>query len=247
MNQDLGALDVAQELMPESVPAVRAGNEPWDIGHNEAAIVAEGDDTQVRLQRGERVVGNLGACRRDARDECRLAGIGEPDDADVGEQLQLQPQETFGSRRARLGPSWCAVGRRGEAGVAASAASALGDKNALPFLGEVGQQFDLGPFRVLLFEDERADRHGDFEVVGAFAGPVRPLAVLSALGLELRVESEVDERVLGGSGYNEYRAAMTPVAPVRAAAGDVLLAAKAETPASAVAGEDVDVDLIDEH
>ena len=52
----------------------------------------EPHDAEIRRQRRERVVGDLRPRRGDARDQRRLAGVGEADQADVGEQLQLEPQ-----------------------------------------------------------------------------------------------------------------------------------------------------------
>ena len=124
-----------------------------------------------------------------------LPALGKPIEADVGEQLQLQAQQLLFARLARLGTPRRAVGGGDEARVAASAAAALGDEDALALLGEIGEQAQLAVVGILL-EDERADRHGDLEIVRGLAGPVGALAVLAAAGLELGMEAEVDERVL---------------------------------------------------
>ncbi len=71
--------------------------------------------------------------------------------------------------------------------------------------------------------------------------------MLAAVGLELGVEAEVDERVLGGGRDDVDGAAVAAVAAVGTAARDELLAAEAEAAAPAVAGGDVDVHLVDEH
>ena len=47
---------------------------------------------EVRHQRGERVVGDLRPRGRDARDQRRLAGVREADQADVGQQLQVEAE-----------------------------------------------------------------------------------------------------------------------------------------------------------
>ena len=62
------------------------------------------------------------------------------------------------------------------------------------------------------------------------AGAVRALAVLAAVGVELRMEAEVDQRVEVGAGDDVDRAAVAAVAAVRAAARDELLAAEAQAP-----------------
>ena len=57
-------------------------------------------DTEVRLERGERVVGDLRLGRADDADERALADVREPDERDVGHQLQLELAASA-PRRAR--------------------------------------------------------------------------------------------------------------------------------------------------
>ena len=87
-------------------------------------------DAQVRDQRRERVVGDLGARRGDAGDQRRLADVGEAEQADVGEQLELEADGALLAGRARLGLARRPVGRRREVDVAAAALAALGDDAA---------------------------------------------------------------------------------------------------------------------
>ena len=54
MNQHLRALDVTQELMAETVSFVRAFDQPGDVGDDEAALVAQRDDAEMRRERRER-------------------------------------------------------------------------------------------------------------------------------------------------------------------------------------------------
>ena len=151
------------------------------------------------------------------------------------------------ARLARLGSPRRAVGGRDEPRVAAPAAPALGDEHALAVLGEVGEQAQVSPVAGSFSKTSVPIGTGDLEVVGRLAGAVGALAVLAAAGLELGVEAEVDEGVLGGSRDDVDRAAVAAVAAVGTAARDELLAAEAQAAAPAVAGGDVDVDLIDEH
>ena len=130
--------------MAQPLPCVRAFDQPGDVGHDEAAIVAQRHDAEVGRERGERIVGDLGTRRRDARDQRGLAGVGEADEADVGEQLQLQPEEPLFARLARLGAPRRAVGGRHEVRVAAPAAAAFAT-STLAFLGEIGEQVQSSP------------------------------------------------------------------------------------------------------
>ena len=110
VHEHLRPLEVPQELVPEAVAAVRAFDQPGHVGDDEAAVVAQADDAQVRRQRRERVVGDLRPRRRDARDERGLARVGEADQADVGEQLQLEAEILHLARLARLHLARRAIG-----------------------------------------------------------------------------------------------------------------------------------------
>ena len=89
---------------PSCAPSIRPGN----IGHHESAlIVASTDHAQVRLERGERIIGDLGPGRRDARDQRGFAGVRKADQPDVGQQFQFEAQAFRSSPGL---PSSCSVG-----------------------------------------------------------------------------------------------------------------------------------------
>ena len=77
VHQHLRALEMAQELVAEPEAAMRAFDQAGHVGDDEAAVVAQPDDAEIRRQRRERVVGDLRTGRRDARDQRRLAGVRE--------------------------------------------------------------------------------------------------------------------------------------------------------------------------
>jgi hypothetical protein len=147
MHQHFGAFDVLQELVAEPMSFVGALDESGHVGDDEAAIAAQRHDAEVGRERGEGVVGDLRTRGRDARDERGLAGVGEADQADVGDQLQAQVEQLLLAGDAGLGAPWCAVGGRDEPCVAASAPAALGDQHALPLLDQIGELVSV-PFAV---------------------------------------------------------------------------------------------------
>ena len=102
MNQHARAHDVAQKLIAQSVALVRAFDEPGNIRDDETLALAVSDHTQIGHQCSKRIVGDFRAHRRDHRDQCRLAGIGQTDDADVGEQAKFDLQFALRARLARL-------------------------------------------------------------------------------------------------------------------------------------------------
>jgi len=71
--------------------------------------------------------------------------------------------------------------------------------------------------------------------------------MLAALGRELWMKTEVDERVDVGAGDDVDRAAVTAVAATRPAARDELFAAERQTAAPAVPRLDVDVYFVNKH
>ena len=77
------------------------------------------DDAELRLERGERVVGDLRPGGGDRAQQRALAGVGHADQADVGDQLQLEPEVSLLAFGAGLGVARGLVGRRFEMPVAA--------------------------------------------------------------------------------------------------------------------------------
>jgi hypothetical protein len=117
---------------------------------------------RVWLQGGERVVGDLGTCCRDGAQEGALAGVGQAEQTDVGQQAQFQAQFAllaFLSTRALTGR---AIDARLEMDVAEAASSAFGEQHLLAVDVEVGKEFvavDVG--------DGGADRDAQRQVLAA--------------------------------------------------------------------------------
>src|SRR5258705_353429 len=61
-----------------------------NIGQHEFAAV-DLDHAELRRQRGERIVGDLGSCCAGRGQKRRLAGVRQADQACIGDQLEAQP------------------------------------------------------------------------------------------------------------------------------------------------------------
>ena len=114
MRQHARALNVAQELDAQSRAQMRAFDQPWHVGDNKGlllGLLADGDHAEIGFQRGEWIIGDLGPRGGDARDQRGLARVGIADEADVGEQLELQAEccapRPRGPVRARAAPDAC--------------------------------------------------------------------------------------------------------------------------------------------
>src|SRR3989454_9558602 len=172
-----------------------AFDEARDVRHDEALVLVYGHDTEVWYQGRERIVGDLGARVRNGRDQSGLAGVGVAHQADVRQKFQLQLQPTLLAARAGIASGRHAIGRGGEAGVAASAASALRHDRLLAVLGQVGENL----VRLDLLADG-ADGHADDVGRRRAAVAVTPFAGAAALldGGVLELEGEQGGQALGG-------------------------------------------------
>ena len=136
VEQHAAALDMAEEAVADPGAFGRALDQAGDVGDDElAALVA--DDAELRAGGGEGIGADLGLRVGDGVDEGRLAGVGQPDQAGVGEQLEPQPDPGFLARPAGAVLARRAVGRGLVAGVAAPAVAAAqeDDRAGRPWSG----------------------------------------------------------------------------------------------------------------
>ena len=159
VDQDAGPLDVAQELVAQADAAVGALDQAGQVGQDEGPLAADGDQAEVGVLGGERIVGDLRLGLRQPAEQGGLAGVGQADQAGVGDDLQFQDDPAFLAGGAGLGLARGAVGGGGEGLVAAAAAAAAGHDDLLAGRGQVAQ--DVAAVAV---EDEGARRHGDDQV-----------------------------------------------------------------------------------
>ena len=171
-------LDVAQERVPEAGAGAGALDQAGHVGDGRApevgvdpALAREVHHAQVRLERGERVVGDLGRRRGERREQRRLPGVRQPDEPDVGDEPQLQPDPALLARLALLGVARRLVRRRREVDVAEAASAAARGHDGLSDRDEVGDQL---AGRVV--EHGRARRDVEDEVVAGRPVPARALA-----------------------------------------------------------------------
>src|SRR5689334_19547769 len=112
VHEDRAALDVAQELIAETMSFVRAFDESRNVGDDERFVVIRADHTEVRDERRERVIGDLRLRCADDRDERRLARVRKTDHADVGDELELDEELALLTLFTRLRESRSLTRRR---------------------------------------------------------------------------------------------------------------------------------------
>ena len=246
MHDKRGALDVAKELVPKPAPLVRALDKAGDVGADEAQVTAR-RHAQIRDKRRERVVADLRSCRRDLRDERGLPRRRHAHKRRVGHELHLKLDPLLLRRLAQLGERGGAARGRDEVHVSAAADAAERHGDALAVVRKVGDKLARFLRFLEVLVDHRAHGHLQDHVLAVGAAHARALAVRAALGLEVVLEAVVDQRRDAQVGLDDDVAAVTAVAAVGAAFGDVRLATEGHAARAAVAAFDVYAYLVYEH
>jgi hypothetical protein len=239
MHQHPRAFDMAQELMAQANALARAFYEAGDVDHHECLIVMI-DHAKRGFERCERVVGYFGARRAYGREQARLASVRLPYNANVGKQLQLQPQTHLLTRFTRFGKKWKAVGRGRESSIAPASRAAVRYQDTLAGLAKVSKQSRWRFFRPNLC----ADWHNDIHVIAVLAMTLRALSVPAVPGDKAARVSERQQGVDVFVGNKVDVPAASSVSPVRPAPWDELLAASAYITVSAFAANYVDKYLV---
>ena len=89
VHERAAARDVAQELVPQAVPLVRALEQAGHVGKDGRAVV-DLAHAEVWHERGKGVVGDLGLGGGQHAEQRALARVWHADDADVGDDLWLR-------------------------------------------------------------------------------------------------------------------------------------------------------------
>ena len=172
MHQYGRTFDMPQEVKAQALALAGAGNQPRHFRNGEC-FVPHIDDAQVRLQRGKRVVADLWFRRRQHRNERRLPGRWETDQAHIRHGFQLQhhvvllPRLTPKRKPRRLAHA----GRQRRIAQATEAAARRDEPHT--HSGEIGQLLPR------FAEHHGSHRHRQHQVrtprpVAVIAGSVRP-------------------------------------------------------------------------
>jgi hypothetical protein len=234
---------VSKERVAKPRSGTGALDQPGDVGDRRSTlIVAEVEDAEVRLERGEGIVGDLGFGGRDGGEDGRLAGIGQADESDVGDQPELQAQPPLFARLALLGMLGCLVGGRLEVGVAEAASTTLGDEREL-----IGRQEVREKLAGAVVVDRRPGRDRQHEILAGLAVASGAGASTARLGLEVVAVLEVPQRGHARVHAQFDRTAAAAVAAVGAAPGNMGFLAERGRAIPAVAGVDPDLHMVKEH
>src|SRR5260370_41861097 len=218
---------------------MRAFNEAGQIGYNKSpaklGAVTTGaaisiDNPEIGLQRGEWIVGNFGARRRDHGNQSGFARVGVADQPDIRQEFQFEAKMALFTGESVLMFARGLMPGLGKVLIAASAASAVGDEDALARRGEVSDG------SALIVKHQRADRNLQNHVLSGVAGAVGAFSVGAAIGLEFAVVAVAQQRVVVLLGFPVDVAAIAAVASGGAAARNIFLAPQGHAAGTPIAG-----------
>ena len=236
-------LDVAEELVPQTLAGRRALDEAGDVRHHELGAVAHPahtDHAEVRFERGERVVGDLRFGRRHGRDQRRLPRVGKAHQCHVRHQFELHVQPELLALLTLLGEGRGPATIREEACIAAPALTAFGHQAA----GTLGGQVADHPTLAVAYDGPDGYWHN--EVLAACTVALGARAVHAVGGAPERVVAEAQQRGLVHRRHEPDVAAVPPVAAVGSTPVHMGLAAPRHRPGSPIAGARVQLGLVDE-
>src|SRR5208283_4630937 len=163
-------------------------------------------------------------------------------EADIGQQLQLQPKLAFFAGAPRFMLARRLVRRSGKLSVAASATSATRNHNA--FIGAREIVHHLARIFVVYDRPNRHLQHDPFAVAPGF---LRSLAVPSTLGGVFGIKTEMYQRVMLLARFHPDIAAAAAIAARRPASRNELLPPERHAAVAAISGLHPNFDFIDEH
>ncbi len=230
VNQDARALDVAQKFIAETRAQVRAFDQTGNIRENQVAVVNH-RDAEIRDQRSERVIRDLGARGSHRRQQGGFAGIRQTDDADIREQFQFERDPTLRPWFAFLGPARRLIRGTRERGIAAPAAPAAREDHARVRVHQIADQF--AGFSIA---HEGPARHINQQIIRAFTMLIFALTMPARFGFEMGAFAETQQRIETRVDDDDHIAAVAAMPAIGSTAGNVLFAAETHTSVAAIAG-----------
>ncbi len=109
---------------------MRAFDQARQIGEHEIAFV-DAHHAELRRERGERIIRDLGARARYARKKCGFARVRQTDEARIGDQLESKDDRLFFAGLAGIGVARRLIGRAFEMRIAEAAIAAFQQQQAL--------------------------------------------------------------------------------------------------------------------
>ena len=240
MKEQRGSLDVAQESETQACTPMGPRDDARDVCDHDLPMVAHRDHSQVRNERGERVIRYFRTECRNFGDERGFSRVGVADDAHLRDQFQFQAEPPGFTLLAGIGAPGRLVGGGSEAGISPSSCPPPGGNKCFTVLGKILEK--VAGFAI---PNDRPQREREDEVRGTAPLLVFSFSVLASFGEVMLAVMKIKEGGKLAVGSQNYFPAFSPVAAIRSSPGNVFFAAKADATVFSVSGLDEDFSFID--
>ena len=241
MDKQTAPVNVPEEIMTQAGTLGGALDDAGDIRHDEGHALLDVNHAQVGEQGGEVVVGDFRPCVGGDGEQCGLAHVGEAYQTYVRQQLQFQNHIPLLTLQAGLGESGHLPGGGGVVGIAPAPTAAPGNDKVLAG-GHIHD--DLTGLGI---PDNGAPGDVDDEIFAPFAGHFPTHAVDTGGCLILALIAEVQQSGQIVVDVEHHTAAMTAVAAVGAAGGNVFFPVEGHGAVAAPSADDRNANLIYKH
>lgn len=239
MQEDRTAFDMAEETITDSPALMRALDQPGDIRQHKFRAINP-DHPELRMQRGEGIIGDFRAGIGCRREEGRFTGIWQAKQPGIGDQLQPEPDGALHRWLPRIGISRGLVGRCLEIEIAEPAIAAFGNPNTLPDFGQIS---DHRLF--ILVQNFDADRHFQDDILTITARALTAGTGAAIFGEEMLLIAIINQRIQPVHRLDDDITAAPAITPIRAAIFNASLPAEADAAIAARAGTNVNLGEIE--
>src|SRR6266567_2071810 len=225
--------------MAEPGASVGAGDQAWNISQDEHVRVSFTlRDSEVRAERGERVIPDAWPRGTGDGQQARLTGVRFSDKRSLGDRFQLEVERALFPRLAFLRDARRLLRTRGKVCVAQAPAASAGDHHTVANSQEVRSE---SIFRTHL----SPRRHGEDEVLAGLAMLAGAFAMTAALGSKMATLAEIEQRRHTLFGDQVDAASAATITTVGSAEWHELLAAERHDAVAAIPSLYPDVCFVD--
>ena len=221
---------------------MRTFDQSRNIGHHELAFVADSDDSQVRVLRGEGVIRDLGCRPRKPTEECRLARVRFSNQADVGDDFQFENDVTFFARFSR--PEFARGTIRGghEPSVSFAPFARFGNDDPFTMFGQIFEHVTAGRIA-----NNGTGRYANDFFFAHSARFERRLTGMPVFGMPVANADQMHEAADVFVRLNDDVPTTTAITTIGTTARNVSLTPKAARSRTPITRFTINADLIDEH
>ena len=193
MNNNLGTLHMAKEIVAKANALRGTVNKPRNISHYKGTLIiniTNAYHTQYRGNGGKMILGNLWTGCRNSSHQTGFTHAWIAYQPHVSQQLQLQNQVTAFTRLTQLCKCRGTIGTIGKLGITTAATATLGNNSLLPNFSKICQNFSS-----ISILDQSSLRNFNNTRGCVMTILIFNIAILTVLALEFSVITEIQQSI----------------------------------------------------